>query len=124
MTGMSPSSGILIGVSVSRRCSVSGSVCMIDVVAEVGQAERERVEHDAEHDLVDQVPDREHGEQHADQRAAEHRRDDADAEVVRDEANSAPANAPTSIWPSIATLMTPERSHTMPASAPRISGVL
>ena len=39
------------------------------------------------------------------------------------EANSAPANAPTSICPSIATLMTPERSQTMPASAPRISGI-
>ena len=25
--------------------------------------------------------------------------------------NSAPAQAPVSIWPSIATLMTPERSH-------------
>ena len=39
------------------------------------------------------------------------------------EANRAPAKAPASSWPSMATLMTPERSPTMPASAPRISGV-
>ena len=30
---------------------------------------------------------------------------------------------PTSNWPSIATLITPERSQSTPASAPRISGI-
>ncbi len=37
--------------------------------------------------------------------------------------NSAPAQAPVSIWPSMATLMTPDRSQSTPARAPRISGV-
>ena len=37
-------------------------------------------------------------------------------------AASAAQNAPTSICPSMATLMTPVRSHRMPAIAPRISG--
>ena len=32
-------------------------------------------------------------------------------------------NAPARNWPSIAMLMTPDRSHRQPASAPRISGV-
>ena len=36
--------------------------------------------------------------------------------------NSAPANAPISNWPSMATLTTPERSQSTPASAPKISG--
>ncbi len=34
----------------------------------------------------------------------------------------APPNAPTSSWPSIATLMTPDRSHSTPPRAPRASG--
>jgi len=38
-------------------------------------------------------------------------------------AKIAPANAPSSSWPSIAMLMTPDRSHRQPASAPRISGI-
>ncbi len=36
---------------------------------------------------------------------------------------TAAAKAPTSSWPSIAMLMTPERSHMQPARAPRISGI-
>ena len=36
---------------------------------------------------------------------------------------TAPANAPRSNWPSMAMLMTPERSHRQPESAPRTSGI-
>ncbi len=36
---------------------------------------------------------------------------------------TAAVKAPTRNWPSIAMLMTPDRSHRTPASAPRISGV-
>ena len=36
---------------------------------------------------------------------------------------TAAKKAPTRNWPSIAMLMTPERSHSTPASAPKISGV-
>ena len=36
---------------------------------------------------------------------------------------TAAANAPSSSWPSIAMLITPDRSHMTPASAPRISGI-
>ena len=35
---------------------------------------------------------------------------------------SAPANAPVSSWPSMATLTTPDRSQRTPASEPKISG--
>ena len=37
---------------------------------------------------------------------------------------TAPANAPPSNWPSIAILMTPLRSHRIPAIAPRVMGTL
>ena len=122
ITGMSPSSGILIGeqragVVVGRRRSCGHQ----RVVAEAGEPEREHVEHHAEHDLVHQVPDREHGEQRADQAAGEHRAIPRRRRgCARRDAPSAPANAPASICPSIATLITPERSQRMPASAPRI----
>jgi uncharacterized membrane protein len=36
----------------------------------------------------------------------------------------AAVNAPNSSWPSMAMLITPERSHRQPASAPRISGMV
>ena len=36
---------------------------------------------------------------------------------------TAPAKAPRSSWPSIAMLMTPDRSHRQPESAPRTSGI-
>ena len=38
-------------------------------------------------------------------------------------ATTAAANAPSSSWPSIAMLMTPDRSHMQPASAPSTSGI-
>ena len=38
-------------------------------------------------------------------------------------ATAAAVNAPNSSWPSIAMLITPDRSHMQPASAPRISGM-
>ena len=40
---------------------------------------------------------------------------------VRDAATPAP-NAPARSWPSMAMLITPERSQTTPASAPKMSG--
>src|SRR5262245_34972345 len=45
------------------------------------------------------------------------------AELSVTEATTAAVNAPTRNWPSIAMLITPERSHSTPHRAPRISGV-
>ncbi len=36
---------------------------------------------------------------------------------------TAPAKAPRSSWPSMAMLMTPDRSHKQPDSAPRTNGI-
>ena len=75
ITGMSASTGILIGARTAGVVEVSGLRLHQRVVEEAGQAEREHVEHHAEHDLVDQVADREHREQRSPISAAgDHRR--------------------------------------------------
>ena len=67
ITGMSPSSGILMFSSSGGSFRTRGVRLHERVVEEAGQPGSEHVEHDAEDDLVDQVADREQRQQAADQ---------------------------------------------------------
>ena len=90
----------------------------------VGEAGAEGDDHHADDDLVGAVAQREEGEQPPEEAPAPAPASTPSQRLPVACPIIAPRKAPARNWPSMAMLMTPDRSHMIPDSEPYTSGVV